>query len=57
MLNTSMVECRFSVLGITIIIWGSIPHNSTQDHLVLCFFVGFRFYGMELLEGLFLDFL
>ena len=28
-----MVECRVSILGITIMIWGSIPHNSTQDPL------------------------
>ena len=24
-----MVECRASALGITILIWGSIPRNST----------------------------
>ena len=24
-----IVECRASILGITIMIWGSIPHNST----------------------------
>ena len=27
--GTSIVECRVSILGITIMIWGSIPHNST----------------------------
>ena len=28
-LSTYIVECRVSMLGITIMIWGSIPHNST----------------------------
>ena len=23
------IDCRVSILGITIMIWGSIPHNST----------------------------
>ena len=27
--STYMVECRVSILGITIMIWGGIPHNST----------------------------
>ena len=27
--STHGVECRFSISGITIMIWGSIPHNST----------------------------
>ena len=27
--STNMVECRVSILGITIMIWGSSPHNST----------------------------
>ena len=26
---THVVECRVSILGITIMIWGSIPYNST----------------------------
>ena len=28
-LSTNIVECRVSTLGITNMIWGSIPHNST----------------------------
>ena len=35
MLSTYMVECRVSILGMTIMIQGSIPHNSTQDPLGL----------------------
>ena len=31
--STYTVECRVSIFGITIMIWGSIPHNSTQDLL------------------------
>ena len=27
--STYIVECRVSILGIVIMIWGSIPHNST----------------------------
>ena len=27
--STNIVECRVSILVITIVIWGSIPHNST----------------------------
>ena len=27
--STYMVECRVSILGITIMIWGGIPHNGT----------------------------
>ena len=27
--RTYIVECRVSILGITIMIWGSIPHTST----------------------------
>ena len=26
-----IVECRVSILGITIMIWDGIPHNSTLD--------------------------
>ena len=29
--STYIVECRVSILGIPIMIWGSIPHNSAQD--------------------------
>ena len=28
-----IVECRVSIVGITIMIWESIPRNSTQDPL------------------------
>ena len=28
-LSTYIIECRVSILGITIMIWGSISHNST----------------------------
>ena len=28
-LSTSILECRVSISGITIMIWGSIPHIST----------------------------
>ena len=28
-LSTYIVECGVSILGITTMIWGSIPHNST----------------------------
>ena len=28
-LSTYMVECRVSILGLTIMIWGGMPHNST----------------------------
>ena len=34
-LSTYMVESRVSVLGVTIMIWGSMPHNSTYDPLGL----------------------
>ena len=32
-LSTYMVECRVSILGITIMVWEGIPHNSTLDPL------------------------
>ena len=32
-LSTYMVECKISIFGITIMIWGSMPHNSTEDPL------------------------
>ena len=32
-MNTNMVGCRVSISGITILIWGSIPHESTWDPL------------------------
>ena len=28
--STHMVQCRVSILGITIMIWGSMPQNSTK---------------------------
>ena len=31
--KTYIVECRVSILGITIMIWEGIPHNSTLDPL------------------------
>ena len=33
--STYIVECRVSILGITIMIWEGIPHNSTLDPLGL----------------------
>ena len=33
--STYMVECRVSILGITIMVWEGIPHNSTLDPLGL----------------------
>ena len=32
-LSTYIVECRVSILGITIMIWESIPHTSTWNPL------------------------
>ena len=32
-LSTYMVECRVSILGITIMVREGIPHNSTLDPL------------------------
>ena len=29
----NIVECRASLLGTTIMVWGSIPHNNTWDPL------------------------
>ena len=34
-LSTYMVECRVSILGIIIMVWEGIPHNSTLDPLGL----------------------
>ena len=33
LLSTEMVECRVPIFGITVMIWGSISHNSTWDPL------------------------
>ena len=31
--STDIVECRVSVLGVAIMIWGRMPQNSTKDPL------------------------
>ena len=33
--STYIVECRDSILRITMMVWRSVPHNGTWDHLGL----------------------